>query len=162
MQSSYVRTVQRPFERIRWNPRKHSTVPLLAAIQPRSQRAKMRWKRFTPALIRWIPPPRVLHPIPTHASTALILRKSRMRRRACTDLCGGRSAMVVPTATVIASSAALVPRNALVSRDLAKVLVGYAEVTRWGNAERRVHLPCCHKNVILIATNGGKMRTKGE
>jgi hypothetical protein len=35
-----------------------------------------------------------------HASTPLILRKSRMRRRARTDLCGGRSAMVVPTATV--------------------------------------------------------------
>src|SRR5216684_5242453 len=31
----------------------------------------------------------------------LIHDKSRMRRRACTDLCGGRSAMVVPTATVI-------------------------------------------------------------
>ncbi len=30
----------------------------------------------------------------------LIHDKSRMRRRACTDLCGGRSAMVVPTATV--------------------------------------------------------------
>src|SRR3989442_14641093 len=29
----------------------------------------------------------------------LILRKSRMRRRARTDLCGGRSVMVVPTAT---------------------------------------------------------------
>src|ERR1017187_5240624 len=39
-------------------------------------------------------------PIPMHASTPLILRKSRMRRRARTDLCGGRSAMVVPTATV--------------------------------------------------------------
>jgi hypothetical protein len=25
--------------------------------------------------------------------------KSRMRQRACTDLCGGRSVMVVPTAT---------------------------------------------------------------
>src|SRR5215469_12975486 len=35
-----------------------------------------------------------------HASTPHILRKSRMRRRACTDLRGGRSAMVVPTATV--------------------------------------------------------------
>jgi hypothetical protein len=30
----------------------------------------------------------------------LIQGKSRMRERACTDLCGGRSAMVVPTATV--------------------------------------------------------------
>src|SRR5271155_2545520 len=36
-----------------------------------------------------------------HASTPLILRKSRMRRRARTDLRGGRSAMVVPTATVV-------------------------------------------------------------
>src|SRR6266849_6735048 len=36
-----------------------------------------------------------------HASTPLILRKSRMRRRARTDLCGGRSVMVVPTATTI-------------------------------------------------------------
>ena len=36
-----------------------------------------------------------------HASTPLILRKSRMRKRARTDLCGGRSVMVVPTATVI-------------------------------------------------------------
>jgi hypothetical protein len=39
-------------------------------------------------------------PILMHASTLLILRKSRMRRRARTDLGGGRSAMVVPTATV--------------------------------------------------------------
>src|SRR6266436_1391162 len=30
----------------------------------------------------------------------LIHDKSRMRRRACTDPCGGRSAMVVPTATI--------------------------------------------------------------
>jgi hypothetical protein len=36
-----------------------------------------------------------------HAFTPLILRKSRMRRRARTDLRGGRSAMIVPTATVI-------------------------------------------------------------
>src|ERR1017187_6427644 len=35
------------------------------------------------------------------ASTPLILRKSRMRRRARTDLCGGRSVMIVPPATVI-------------------------------------------------------------
>src|SRR5439155_25134219 len=39
--------------------------------------------------------------IPTSASTPFILGKSRMRKRACTDLCGGRSVMVVPTATVI-------------------------------------------------------------
>src|ERR1035437_8922501 len=46
-------------------------------------------------------PPRSCTPSPMHASTPLILRKSRMRRRARTDLCGGRSVMVVPTATVI-------------------------------------------------------------
>ena len=40
-------------------------------------------------------------PTPTLASTPRILRKSRMRRRARADLCGGRPAMVVPTATVI-------------------------------------------------------------
>ena len=33
-------------------------------------------------------------------SHALILQKSRMRKRARTDLCGGRSAMIVPTATI--------------------------------------------------------------
>jgi hypothetical protein len=30
----------------------------------------------------------------------LIHGKSRMRKRARTDLCGGRSAMIVPTATI--------------------------------------------------------------
>ena len=38
-------------------------------------------------------------PIPTSASTPLIQGKSRMRKCARTDLCGGRSAMVVPTAS---------------------------------------------------------------
>jgi hypothetical protein len=33
------------------------------------------------------------------ALTLFILQKSRMRKRARTDLCGGRSAMIVPTAT---------------------------------------------------------------
>jgi len=33
------------------------------------------------------------------ALTPLIPQKSRMRKRARTDLCGGRSAMIVPTAT---------------------------------------------------------------
>ena len=34
------------------------------------------------------------------ALTPFILQKSRMRKRARTDLCGGRPAMVVPTATL--------------------------------------------------------------
>ena len=33
------------------------------------------------------------------ALTPFTLQKSRMRKRARTDLCGGRSAMIVPTAT---------------------------------------------------------------
>ena len=36
---------------------------------------------------------------PWVALTPFILQKSRMRKRARTDLCGGRSAMIVPTAT---------------------------------------------------------------
>jgi len=36
-----------------------------------------------------------------HASPSLMHGKSRMRKRARTDLCGGRSAMVVPNATGI-------------------------------------------------------------
>ena len=35
------------------------------------------------------------------ALTPFILHKSRMRKRARTDLCGGRSAMIVPTATTM-------------------------------------------------------------
>ena len=38
-----------------------------------------------------------------------------MRRRAGTDLCGGRSVMIVPTATVMPTE--LVPRNALVGSE---------------------------------------------
>jgi hypothetical protein len=60
---------------------------------------------------------------------------------------------------VISSPVGLVPINALVSRDLANFLVGYTEVTRWGNAER--HVLCrsfdCRKNVVLIVINRGKM-----
>jgi hypothetical protein len=39
-----------------------------------------------------------------HVSPPFIHSKSRMRKRARTDLRGGRSAMVVPTATVIRAS----------------------------------------------------------
>src|SRR5207244_8309232 len=86
--------------------------------------------------------------IPTSASTPFILGKSRMRKRACTDLCGGRSVMVVPTATVIAlgrvrrSSAD--PQNTMISgqpaeatyrvdrapQESAKVQQGYRESQR--------------------------------
>ena len=39
-------------------------------------------------------------PIPKLAFTPLILHKSRVRRRASTDLCGGRPVKAVPTATI--------------------------------------------------------------
>ncbi len=39
-------------------------------------------------------------PIPTSASTPFILGKSRMRKCARSDLCGGDQQMVVPTATL--------------------------------------------------------------
>ena len=42
---------------------------------------------------------------------------------------------------VIGWPVGLVPKNALVSRDLANFLVSYTEVAGWGNAERRVFLP---------------------
>lgn len=46
-------------------------------------------------------------PIPTSALTPFIFGKSRMRKRARTDLCGGPSVMIVPTATTISSQNAL-------------------------------------------------------
>ena len=56
---------------------------------------------FYPLLSRWMPCPRTLHAYLVLASPLLILGKSRMRKDARTDLCGGRSAMVVPTASAI-------------------------------------------------------------
>jgi hypothetical protein len=57
---------------------------------------------FSTAFTSWtdgfLRPASCIH-IPVSASTPLTLGKSRMRERARTDLCGGRSAMVVPTAT---------------------------------------------------------------
>ena len=53
------------------------------------------------------------------ASRLLIQGKSRMRKRACTDLCGGRSAMVVPTATTEVSISTMLlklPNRAYSSR----------------------------------------------
>jgi hypothetical protein len=65
----------------------------------RSQRARKRWETLLPFFNRWIPRPKVLHPYPRLVSAPLILHKSRMRRCARTDLCGGRPVRVVPTAT---------------------------------------------------------------
>ena len=66
----------------------------------RSQRAQVRWARLTPLLNRWIPRPAFCTLTPWPALPLGIPGKSRMRKGARTDLCGGRSAMVVPTVTV--------------------------------------------------------------
>src|SRR5262249_40965549 len=48
---------------------------------------------------------------------SFILRKSRMRKRARTDLCGGRSAMVVPTATTSRTTPQYATRSLTISPD---------------------------------------------
>ena len=47
------------------------------------------------------------------ALTLFILQKSRMRRRARTDLCGGRSVMGVPTATITARNFRIADHTAI-------------------------------------------------
>ena len=66
------------------------------------------------------------------ASPPLIPGKSRMRKRACTDLCGGRSAMVVPTATTISLFDRLPDWKSKLS---IRMVVGFAEKKDF---ERRV------------------------
>src|SRR5712692_8616243 len=65
----------------------------------RSQRAQVRWGGCSPSCTGGFRNPVFCIPILMSASPPLILGKSRVRKRARTDLCGGRSAMVVPTAT---------------------------------------------------------------
>ena len=45
-----------------------------------AQRAQMRWERFTPVLNRWIPPPRVLHPILEFVGTAIDVTEQAQAR----------------------------------------------------------------------------------
>jgi len=86
------------------------------------------------------------------ASTPLILRKSRMRRRARTDLCGGRSAMVVPTAT----TDPLLPevRSAAMQSNARLGQVHYIEVILrdFGPEGSRVHRHYCRCLMHMSAT----------
>jgi len=66
----------------------------------RNRRAQVRWDRLYPRLSRGFPDPAFCTLILPPALPPLIHGKSRMRKRACTDLWGGRSAMVGSTATV--------------------------------------------------------------
>jgi hypothetical protein len=73
-------------------------------------------------------------PIRMLASPPLIPGKSRMRKRACTDLCGGRSAMVVPTATGIQIvTCGSVPRNRLAGSDFRAWHRFWADDAQLGN-----------------------------
>jgi hypothetical protein len=66
----------------------------------RSQRAQVGWDRLNPLLTGGFHNLVFCTLIPISVSTPFILGKSRKRKRARTDLCGGRPAMAVPTATV--------------------------------------------------------------
>ena len=76
-----------------------------------------------------------------HASTPHILRKSRMRRRACTDPCGGRSASVVPTATVMMGCGA----NGHALPEVTSRRSGYMRATE---------MPCVYRLVFRTALAG--------
>ncbi len=70
------------------------------ALKRRSQRHRYAWVRRLKLAAQWLPTPRVMHPWPLDRFAATHPRyepHALMSARA--DLCGGRSAMIVPTAT---------------------------------------------------------------
>ena len=70
------------------------------ALRRRSQRDRMTWERFWPLVDRWIPSAKILHP---HPNVRFDAKSSEVgavcSNPARTDLCGGRRATGVPTAT---------------------------------------------------------------
>jgi hypothetical protein len=68
-------------------------------LRRRSQKSRVTWREIGPIFDRWIPAPRTLHPYPNVRFDARIQGRSRSVSSASTDLCGGRSATAVPTAT---------------------------------------------------------------
>jgi hypothetical protein len=90
-------------------------------------------------------------PILMHASPPLILGKSRMRKRACTDLCGGRSAMVVPTATLATATA---PRA-----QAAQASCGRRSHQGTGSIRRQV-LPCCKSPSHVLQNSLSRRRAE--
>ena len=58
------------------------------ALQRRSQIRRYAWVRRLKLAALWLPTPSVLHPWPLDRLPPIIRDKSRMRRRARTDLCG--------------------------------------------------------------------------
>jgi hypothetical protein len=70
-------------------------------LRRRSQKSRVTWKEIGPVLDRWIPAPRTLHPTRMCASTLVSKGGAVCGSSARTDLCGGRPAMAVPTATTM-------------------------------------------------------------
>ena len=77
------------------------------------------------------------------ALTPFILQKSRMRKRARTDLCGGRSAMIVPTATKVPRSGIRTPSLPIRK---ARGLSGAGDCSRATECNSDVH------NILLIGS----------
>lgn len=69
------------------------------ALSRRSQRCRVSWDRLHRLVERWIPVTHVLHPYPMQRFDAQHPKWEPYARSARTDLCGGRPAMLVPTAT---------------------------------------------------------------
>ena len=68
-------------------------------LRRRSQRDGMTWERITRMADDWLPKPKILHPWPSQRFAVRHPRWEPYARNAArTDLCGGRSAMSVPTA----------------------------------------------------------------
>ena len=71
----------------------------LRMLRRRSQRSRMTRERMRRLAARWLPRPASFTPGPTRALTPAPKGGAQCVRRARWDLCGGRSATAVPTAT---------------------------------------------------------------
>ena len=71
----------------------------LKALRRRSQRHRLSWQRMRHLADRWLPQPRILHPWPEQRFAASTEAGAQCGSPARWDLCGGRPATAVPTAT---------------------------------------------------------------
>jgi RNA-directed DNA polymerase len=79
-----------------------------ALLSRRSQRGRVVWERFDARFGKFFPHPRILHPFPATSVQRQISEVGAVCvSSARTDLCGGRPAMAVPTAT---------PKNSVLQR----------------------------------------------
>jgi hypothetical protein len=95
-------------------------------------------------------------PILMHASPPLILSKRRMRNSVRTDLCGGRSAMAVPTATVSIAvnqtkSNYRIPDHSDTNREVRRSGRGLCAAKHWARVTVTADghdLSICHVNML--------------